>query len=114
MNDKELLEMAAKAAGYRTKANCFYVDCDDNFNGIAILPDRGKKYRWNPLQDDGEALRLAINVGIEVGAIGSPNQVFCEARCDEVKIVQRIGDDKYAAVRLAIVRCAAEIGKNIP
>lgn len=45
--DRELLEMAAKAAGYWSKA----------FNCSANLP-----LNWTPLDDDGDALRLAAPV----------------------------------------------------
>ena len=45
--DKELLEMAAKAAGYELG---FIDNCDD----VHKSPD------WNPLTDDCEALRLAV------------------------------------------------------
>ena len=56
MTDRELLELAAKAEGrevkYMTVTNAAG-ECVDRF--IAC---------WNPLTDDGDALRLAVNLQI--------------------------------------------------
>ena len=56
MSDRELLEMAAKAAGYdglrwSMLRQCFY-DC----SGIY----------WRPLDDDGDALRLAVKLQLQI------------------------------------------------
>lgn len=57
MADRELLEMAAKAAGI---AGTYDSWCYQGFNeGIR----RDTEYRpWNPLTDDGDALRLAVKL----------------------------------------------------
>ena len=92
MTDRELLELAAKAAGLdvRWYANdCLQVA--DKCNGFA-----GK---WNPLTDDGDALRLAVKLFLFVDtAAGAPDSFGAELA--------------YAATRLAIVRAAAAIGTN--
>lgn len=61
--------------------------------------------RWNPLTDDGDALRLAVKMGLEVGFEGD-NFVFADGTCSEF-----LTPDPYAATRRAIVRAAAEIGR---
>jgi hypothetical protein len=104
MNDRELLEFAAKAAGIKIKG--YYEDEPS----LSIKP--GPKLptaRWNPLTDDGDALRLAVNLEISV----LPNMEASSARnpsytkwCNE-----DARTDPYAATRRAIVRAAAEIGK---
>lgn len=56
MTDRELLELAAKAAGIERGAE--RADC-----GISTtLPDgrHGHLPRWNPLEDDGDAFRLLV------------------------------------------------------
>ena len=51
MSDKELLELAAKAAGYDKTRTCI----DEYF---WVLTDGDDWHPWNPLTDDGDALRL--------------------------------------------------------
>lgn len=50
MTDKELLELAAKAAGYQYA----------KFGGYIVVD--GIPGNWNPLTDDGDALRLAVKL----------------------------------------------------
>lgn len=60
MNDRELLEMAAKAAGYEWRGI--------SSTGKPMLqhPPTGEQFyaptEWNPLADDGDALRLAVKL----------------------------------------------------
>jgi hypothetical protein len=97
MNDKELLEFAAKAAGIKIKG--YYEDEPS----LSIKP--GPKLptaRWNPLTDDGDALRLAVKLRL---------------LWDEMELFDLHFDpespDIYTATRRAIVRAAAEIGKEM-
>ncbi len=87
MTDKELLELAAKAAGIELKW------MTQLSNGVK--PDEDFISNWHPLTDDGDALRLAVKLGLFTG------DKFYEFRSLE-----------YAATRRAIVRAAAEIGKT--
>jgi hypothetical protein len=94
MSDRELLELAAKAAEIKD-----WVDgWSDKF--------------WNPLTDDGDALRLAVKLGLDVcqNVYGSETWVIAVGRDVEADYLH--GDDSYAATRRAIVRAAAEIGKK--
>lgn len=86
MTDRELLELAAKAAGVEPyELHDRWGDC----GGI-------EKAGWNPLTDDGDALRLAVKLKLWThSGMGSHHNQ----------------DDPYAATRRAIVRAAAEIGK---
>jgi hypothetical protein len=116
MTDRELLEAAAKACGidgaYGVASDDYYYD--GNVEGIlTILPD-GQSYVWNPLTDDGDALRLAVNLqklGVEL-RLGRTNFLVGVGIgpywCEEVT-----DPDPYAATRRAIVRAAAEIGKEM-
>ena len=99
--DKTLLEMAAIAAGltgYR------YVTPDVEHR---LLTDRGITV-WNPLASDGDALRLAVKLRLDID-----HHQFSVNVWDGYIGTGRIpsGDDPYAATRRAIVRAAAEIGK---
>ena len=100
MTDRELLEMAAKAAGIpelrgaASKFHCYYIAGDEQV------------VKWNPLTDDGDALRLAVKLQLTPHIDG--NMTDCEG-CTEVSL-----NDPYAATRRAIVRAAAEIGKVMP
>ena len=103
-NDRELLEHAAKAAGIEGGYVAQFVG-NHAIGGIWILKEnRG----WNPLTDDGDALRLAVKLGLWVYC-GKNISVDWNGKLFE----EPIGDDPYAATRRAIVRAAAEIGRTI-
>lgn len=99
MTDRELLELAAKAAGHKIY---WYVN-DIHRHGRLLLVDEGVKRHdwksWNPLTDDGAALRLAVKLGLFMRKV--------------IKEIPRVEYDKdpYGATRRTIVRAAAEIGK---
>jgi hypothetical protein len=96
--DRELLELAAKAADYWSS----------EFNCPANLPHLG----WNPLDRDGDALRLAVKLCMSL-LIGDGGTVAACIDSDErsVKAVERYMPNPDAATRRAIVRAAAEIGR---
>jgi len=105
MTDRELLEAAAKAAGH------VLVDeqDDDGFGGLMIEPphhDMGALH-WNPLHDDGDALRLAVALRITPHIDGN----MTEAEYSAGFSTEAHLGDPYAATRRAIVRAAAEIGR---
>ncbi len=105
MTDRELLELAATAAGF---ARMKYFDdvpyVSSDLNGELW-------HAWNPLTDDGDAFRLAVKLDLDV---------FQAVTYQEVQVVGALkstvfegwGSDKYAATRRAIVRAAAEIGQR--
>ena len=107
--NRELLELAAKAAGVEQgadRAECG-ISTTDKTGRHGYLP------KWNPLEDDGDALRLAVKLGIT--AYQSDHKV--EAMHNDRRnfsFVELFRNDPYAATRLAIVRAAAEIGRNMP
>jgi hypothetical protein len=98
MKYKELLELAAKAAGYEYAKNGGYIVVD------------GIPGNWNPLSDDGDALRLAVRLEIDV-SFGLRGAVIEQVHGRKI---QELDDDEpYAATRRAIVRAAAEIGRSM-
>ena len=102
MTDRELLELAAKAAGI---ALADWNDGAEPYSsGIGfILPSNRM---WNPLTDDGDALRLAVALGIDIEFVD--DVVFAEGNFSEF-----VTPDAAAATRRAIVRAAAEIGNGM-
>lgn len=105
MTDRELLEMAAKAAGLPM---CDEWDCAADGDGILIGAGNGDLKPWNPLTDDGDALRLAVVVGIDVDQYGDRVETWKAGL--EGFIVEPYSGDPCAATRRAIVRAAAAIG----
>lgn len=102
--DRELLELAAKAAGIEGEwTEWDHVYGDYRENGI----DYGGRTLWNPLADDGDALRLAATLGMWVH-IGKWHVSICGHYVEET-----CRKDPCAATRRAIVRAAAEIGRSM-
>jgi hypothetical protein len=109
MNDRELLEMAAKAAGIEI------VDCACRYEEwpFKYAEGQGRRGHWNPLTDDGDALRLAVKCDISIiqsGATRVCEDVDGKHLADEVDTE----GDGLLATRRAIVRAAAEIGRSMP
>ena len=102
MTDRELLEMAAKAAGVSVVRG--YFGCGECWltekAGFGLTP-------WNPLTDDGDALRLAVKLSMVI------NNRHRKALVEDMEGKQFWEDhegDELAATRRAIVRAAAAIG----
>lgn len=124
-NDRELLEAAAKAAGITGRfgqqlpggpllhPDAFYVD---DRSGWAIA-ESSEHSVWNPLTDDGDALRLAVKLGFTVDAAHMAhwgmNAYVTDDRCKARGVsgygTVPHGDDPMAATRRAIVKAAAAL-----
>ena len=108
MTDKELLEFAAKAA----EINLEWDGVPDLWQPMFY---KGKTYHsWEPLTDDGDALRLAVKLEM---CVSTPMDNSAVAKVADVRCritLQACCGDRYAATRRAIVRAAAELGKAIP
>ena len=103
MTDKELLELAAKAAGI----DLVWHGNTDPWCFAEIGPD----IKWNPLTDDGDALRLAVKLQMSLDtALGQSLAIPLGGK----DCVEQHADDPLAATRRAIVRAAAEIGRQMP
>ena len=113
MHDHELLELAAKAAGYSVHGwindRLYLVDPSNPAENFDPFP-------WNPLTDDGDALRVAVRLNLRV--MPQDKCVYVESNPDSVlgfssvSEIEMNGIDPYAATRRAIVRAAAEIGRQ--
>lgn len=109
--DRELLEWAAKAIGAE------YRDHALGGQYLAFAPDWNGR-RWSPLADDGDALRLAVKLGLTVHAFpdhhqGAQSVVTMTRHAIEAReYAENNADDLNAATRRAIVRAAAAIGEQ--
>ncbi len=105
MSDRELLELAAKAAGDFTTAKYYRVA--DDLPVVFMLNDKP----WNPLTDDGDALRLAVKCQISFWQAGDTSVADHDALGPKMR--EPHNGDPYAATRRAIVRAAAQIGEHM-
>lgn len=98
MTDRKLLEAAAKAAGYWSHE----FNCPDKLPG-----------GWDPLTDDGDALRLAVALGLKLET--NADSQFCGAtttRKEFIELWSDNGDDAQRAMRHVIVRAAASMAAS--
>ena len=103
MTDRELLEAAARAAGID------FSDTTCRSGAIHLCCPVGW---WNPLTDDGDALRLAVKLKLIVECEGEEGVVAREDKTGSLAHAwERFDSDPYAATRRAITRAAAEIGR---
>jgi len=107
--DRELLKLAAKAAGL---TGFIYEWIDGPIFIVPADPDDSTsdpiEYDW--LKDDGDAFRLAVKLGIYVS--NSVAEVWRDGK--QFTYIFEDGDEPCADTRRAIVRAAAEIGKAMP
>ncbi|NOV27399.1 hypothetical protein E5S69_28260 [Cupriavidus necator] len=105
MTDRDLLVLAAKAAGMRLMRT-------PDVGGVFVLDGR----EWNPLEDDGDALRLAVSlhICIEFGYCADDAPIVYCGRSEYRRDWPQMANfpDPYKATRRAIVRAAAEIGRQ--
>ena len=124
--DRELLELAAKAAGIDAGWHCpadeieYQADNLAKSEGMWLKGSRSpdnSKY-WNPLIDDGDAFRLAVKLCMEI--YSDDEATHCGSAYARVVgtgddyVFDPIVSDAYAATRRAIVRAAAEVGSGMP
>jgi hypothetical protein len=112
MSDKELLGLAAKAAGLRL----FIWGAKGAENYCIKNADGSPGDRWNPLTDDGDALRLAVKLEMMIDYIDRgymAGHVLATAGPVMLSIYEPREPDPYAATRRAITRAAAEIAKTM-
>ena len=119
MTDRELLESAARAAGYTLHIwGAKGAECVSRMDTL-------RPTRWNPLEDDGDALRLAVKLQLTVcNEHVNAGQVYC-MRGDEAfpsvesgticdgPVANHVIPEDYAATRRAITRAAAAIGEKV-
>ena len=134
MNDRELLELAAKAAGWtwwRSKHGYWNLTSPEGnkhtacHNWSAYDPDTGEKRAepaaadalrgfFDPEYDNEQAFKLMVKLRLDVlWAEHEKSVVVTNDSSNKEYIAEKVRftDDPYAATRRAITRAAAEIGK---
>jgi hypothetical protein len=112
MTDQELLGLAAKAAGHTFEIEATVSMADGRhirFIKRRYWDDRGRErvVYWDPLSDDGDALRLAVRLGfINPGCWPNPGHELD-------LLIERGRPDWELATRRAIVKRAADIGMGM-
>lgn len=101
MSDKELLELAAKAASVELK----WTESGKPYTGVEP---------FNPLTDDGDALRLAARLNFRLDIHGGTVRIVDELDNEHyLSGVVTDSAEQMSVVRRAIARAAAEIGRNL-
>lgn len=104
MTDRELLELAAKAEGHK-------VYFDDGKSDLAFYDSKYTGLLWNPIHVNEDAFKLMVKLSINVSSEKCNGTTWiCMS---EIQINESHNNDPYAATRRAIVRAAAEIGRNM-
>jgi hypothetical protein len=108
MTDKELLELAAKAA---INAGLPIIQTDAGSQIFKHKSSDSETYGlWNPLTDNYDVFGLAVALGCVVAIMGDFTAVYDYKT--EVRVDVPHNMDKHKATRLAITKYAAEIGRN--
>ncbi len=103
MTNIELLKSAANAISLD------YIECG-KLDGSGDLIDRKNCQIWNPLTDDGDALRLAVRLNVHIELHDDLVRVwYANGECVELHFNP---GDKQGAARRAIVLAAVEIVKQ--
>lgn len=116
MSDRFLLELAAKALGVDAVWKETTSSLIGPFRQIQHVPHEGfwvGSKKWNPLEDDGDALRLAVALRLDISP-QPDGKVEVSNQWDKPEDLrwawEAYGDDAHAATRRAIVKAAAEVG----
>lgn len=105
--DRELLELAARAAGLKLSNGRDVTGMHPSMN-IYAAPF------WNPLTDDGDAFRLAVKLKIDItNQLESAECYSCFYDSSGGIASEKISGCPLAATRRAIVRAAAAIGEKL-
>lgn len=102
MNDRELIQLAAMASDIPWQR---WDHARLRSLGHLVLSSD----MWNPLDDDGDALRLAVKLELHVFGSKIGGNVNDDLFVDSADC----GNDSFAATRRAIVIAAADIGKRL-
>lgn len=114
MTDKELLLLAVKAAGIEhfISENKYIWEIRTSIPADGYYKQEDDSRNWNPLINDGDALRLAVNLHINLDF----ESYVVTAYIHDLRVVEEFTSKSVTlvqAARRAIVRAAAEIGRSM-
>jgi hypothetical protein len=70
-------------------------------------------FKWNPLTNSGDAFELAVKLRLTVNCSYDEVAICGQEFTQKEVFIERNGEDPLAATRRAIVRAAAELGKEM-
>ena len=105
MTDKELIELAAKAYN-----DGYFFGFDKDGNGLL---DPVVYSPFNPLTNDGDALRLASHLNMDIEINEFFVVVYCPFELDCARVELSFEDEKLKSIKKAITMAAAQIGKEM-
>ena len=122
MTEKEMLELAAKAINLPLGT---WNDGGEPYSSGQGFILQGNQL-WNPATNDGDSRRLQVTLRIAVTpypVYGQPKHSVIAKQyqrgdmmreSNPTEAIEVYGDDPAAATRLAVLKCAAKIGKAMP
>lgn len=120
MTDREMLELAARAAEWQLCGYSWISESEDD-EEFEILEsafvkhhqEQGLATRWNPLTDDGDALRLAARLNMDIEIDEFFVIAYCPSELGCIRIELEIKEEKMKTARLVITMAAAKAGKEM-
>lgn len=113
MDERRMLELAAKAAGMRALAYTWDKGAPwGEHHGFTIEGEGPDE--WNPRHDDGAALQLAVKLRLLINISSAHTEVrWYDETLSETHVLEQWDNGMSPAerTRLAIVRAAARIGE---
>ncbi len=124
--DRELLDLAFNAAGLKSTCIWYGEQEISYLESVGLLiehdapVEKGSPHPhpygrwWNPLTDDGDALRLAVKLKLDIYHYPRSSEPYVSVHDEDNRFggsSEDYGTDPMAATRRAIVRAAAEIAQ---
>ncbi|WP_057380671.1 hypothetical protein [Pseudomonas aeruginosa] len=109
MSDRELLELAAEAVGYDISFGPDVAGSDCCWK----IDEEGDHVIWCPLEDDGDAFRLACSLRLDISFLEGFEQIIVDDYHGSNRAEEDYQPDMAAAARRAVVRAAADIGRTM-
>ncbi|BBV96412.1 hypothetical protein ACK1VC_07220 [Pseudomonas sp. XP2] len=103
--DLELLRLAAKAANLEIES----CTCRDPKWPFRLKGQSGVRAHWNPLINDGDALKLAVELRLDIEINAGGVNVYSGDLDDG--LYEPVNGDLGDCTRRAIVRVAAQVGE---
>ncbi len=116
---REDFEMAARAVGFidDQASDDDALGLHRNWQGIFYVVGKRGRHKWNPPEDDGDALRLVVKLEMNIGN-GAGRSIEAWAVSDHdggvYRGVEKRREDAEFATRHAIFRAAIAIGRAMP
>jgi hypothetical protein len=116
VSDRELLGTRSEGGGDCLQARQFILDARRLLRVLVLRRPMQLRCALEPTTDDGDALRLAVKLGLHISqqlSYVAVMQPHGGAGSHLLQWIEKYNNDPYAATRRVITRAAAEIGRNM-